>query len=212
MTLTEMIERVASDLGSRSGITDRIVKEIQFAQVKLEASEQLPWFLINYLDTSWLANDNEYALPATLIRGIEDIPLFWRKDPTATDPNKMVPLASGPYAALASDPDLSVAGTPEWYAIQGSNYYIWPIPDIAYNARLIGYIKAATLTLSAETNLWSTHCPDLLIAEAGYKLGKALRDQPATQLFNNDRGEAAKRLWASDTAHRSSGFIMKMAG
>ncbi len=207
MTGTAAAAIIANRLGQRTGLDTQILAEMALAQIRLEGGDHLPWFL-SYFDTSLVtvAGTKTVALPTGFIRIVDEGGL-WLVDSDGKDKY----LTKDDYDALRVDDALDETGEPKYYAISGSNVYLFPTPDGAYPLKAHYYKKDAAPAADVE-NLWLAHAADLLIAETGIPIARFLRDAEAVQLFIHDRQEARARVIASGIARDESGKRSTIGG
>ena len=199
---------IASRLGNRGSAFDAtIVTEMQAKQTDLEQEGQLRWFLLTQNTAlSTTAATKTLAAPSGFLME-DDYAGFWV---IGTD-GVYNRIKKKDYDTMRGSEFHDENGLPEAYSLQGSTFYFWPTPDIAYSLQL-NYYVADTVLSSNVTNQWLTYAPGLLIAETGLEIAKSFRDDEAIKYFGSARNEALRRLWNQDEARRQAGLEAVMGG
>jgi len=181
MILSEAQSRIKQRLGFRTDLDTEIGFSVRDAQARLEQEPELPWFLRSPLTTlSTVSGQETVPLPADFLREAEDEALYLYD---ATTDN--------PYRELEkNDVDNLRAlwpgsGEPRAYALDVSDFRIFPTPDAVYTLKFI-YMAADSIPSSGVENKWLKYIPGLLIAEAGRDIAAAVRDKDALAIFSQD--------------------------
>lgn len=200
MTLTQMIELLRQRLGNRSQLDTQIVQEINFVQAVAERAPSLPWFLRAI--TTFAASTASVSCPTGFLRLATMDECLW----VVTDEGEDLALAKDDYGYLRRQDDLQGSAQPEAFALVGSKFYFFPTPDKEYTFKLDSFTADSTLVLSsAETNLWSTHAPYVLISKAGKALALALRSVEVYEQFALMEKEAERLLVIENVARDQAG-------
>lgn len=182
---------IADRLGQRTGLEAKIITELQMAQMQLEGTEPLPWFLKQTATLTTTAAVATVALPDDFIREFEDAAqrgTLWVPNDEGTGYKAM--LKDSFQHLMGQDPE---SGKPTHYALLGSMAYLFPTPDAAYALSL--YYYANDLKLDSDIkNGWLAYAPDLLVAWAGFNIARFLRDLQAVDLFRADIAGAQARM------------------
>lgn len=204
---------VQDRLGNRTSIATRILNEMILAQSILEHGETLPWFLLQNSHTSTVVSTQTVSLPTGHLRDYKNGSL-WIPD----DSGKLQPLEPHEVLdALCYDANGGFddnTGKPTDYALFGSKWYLFPSPDAIYTLWYFAYIADTVLTGvdANETNLWLTHAPDILIAAAGERTARYLRDAAMVQLFAEELATGKARLAIDNAAREQSAIFAVMGG
>jgi len=204
MTRNEAALRIQDRLGQRTGLLDMIYAEMRAAQDKLEQGVLLPWFLRTqeiYYNNTQAEND----FPQGFIRETDE-GLYIHRRSGYTIPGEEVPLERNAYEALQTTEELRTPGLPRFYSFYGSTWRLYPRPDQPYSIVFTYYKKECVLTTDT-TNNWLNYAGEYLIAEAGLRVAKTLRDPGYIQLFGQDREEARESLIRVNAAQTAYTFI-----
>lgn len=187
MTRDEAVATIKRGLGFLQGTThdDAIIAALKQAQTAREGGRSLPWFLLQEDQTLAITADTaNYALPTGFFR--EDIDF---NPVTVTDSDGDVtilePLAYDEAKALYKE---GASGTPEVYVVRNTEVWLFPTPDAALTLTWSYYAADTVLDTNVE-NKWLADAPYVLIADAGLKMAKDLRDQEAAAIFTADKSE-----------------------
>jgi hypothetical protein len=187
MTRDEAVTIIKRRLGFRRGtsIDDNIIEALKEFQSKKEKAASLPWFLREEnSDTAIVASTAAYALPTGFIR--EDIDFSPAIVIDADSDEVILEPMSYDEAKGLYTPDAE--GVPEVYSVRNTQFHLFPTPDADYTFRWTYYKKADVLDTDIE-NKWLEHAPYVLIAGAGLRIAKELRDVDATAIFSADEKE-----------------------
>lgn len=210
MMRNQAVADIQMYLGFRTDLNDQIISMLQRAQVDLENSAFLPWFLIAETATTLLVpGESRLAPPDDFIQEVEEGALWYYNSTADTD-------AQWTELRKLEDDDLreyfqSTAGAPKAYTLDGQYFRIYPTPDLEYSVKLRYYARAATLDANIE-NAWLKYAPDLIIGQAGAKIAFAARDATAVAKFQEMEMMAKGKLIASDTARRMANYRPIMGG
>ncbi len=199
MNLTEMIAALRFRLGNKKGLDADILREINFAQERLEKEPTLDyWFLVNFSTILLTQGDNNIPFPTGYLREYDDhLPSL---------------IVSGGYVPLlrlsledARAEFGTASGAPRAYTIVDGLFKVFPTPDKEYQMDL-PFIKAQPiLTEVVVENEWTLEASQILMNKAGIALSQALRDQEALANFTNDFnvafGEMASRVVQREEAN-----------
>jgi len=207
MTRTAATTLIMQRLGKRTGLDADVVVELQQAQLDLELGEFLPWFLTKALSgLTTTANVRAVALPSDFLRETDH--KWWL---TTTDGAKE--LYKGSYDELyARERFGSDYLTSNYYAIVGTSMYHFPTPTTAMAIEGFYFAKDATLAAAETENNWLTWAPGVLVAKAGMRMGRTLRDEQVIGLFKEDYIEAYNKLIAANIAREQAALNAVMGG
>lgn len=186
------INILARRLGNRTDLDDAIADEMILAQEQLEnhwPSDTLPWFLAS--STSSLvtvAGTEIVAVPSGFLRELEGGGLYLQDGDTW---QRLCKFEMDSVWSTTTE-----QGTPDRYALFGSNFYLYPIPDAAYPLRLLYGARATALSSDIE-NAWLQNAPELLIAATGTRMAAYVQDQTVLQLFVSQYTEGVKDVVAA---------------
>ena len=105
------------------------------------------------------------------------------------------------------DPNLSV-GPPDYYSVYNTSFYLYPIPDQAYNITL-SYLKSySELSGANDTNDFLSYAEDLIEARAEWWLySRVLRDPEAAQVMKSAELEALSAIRKMTNSYITRGEI-----
>lgn len=203
MTRDDAVAEIKQLLGFRTTLDANIVTQLQTEQNRLEIAPVKPWFLIsenNYRYTT--VGVAQINLPTDFLEEHEDGALWIADDTGAEAP---IALVKDDYDQLR--PKFSLQGEPEYYALVGENFHLFPTPDAVYRLELIYYKRDTSLATNIENN-WLKYCSDLLVGEAGLKIASALRDDGAQKTFAGMRDQGLKKMHLQNEArlHANRGY------
>lgn len=199
MILSEALTILKFRLGSRTDADlDTIIPvEMTQAQFELENSGEPPWFLLtDDVDLATVANQRYVNPPADFLLESDDNKI-WYIDSSGGQ-NK---LDKGEFDASLEYWGADT-GAPAGYALLGTRFELFPLPDAVYTLRLKYYAAdttPSTLAVGA-TNLWLTHAPDLLLARTGRRMATYLRDSELVKVFSGEEMVAQNRIMVLSAA------------
>jgi hypothetical protein len=207
MTRATATALIMQRLGKRTGLDANVIVELQQAQQDLETGEFLPWFLKKALDgLATTAGARSVALPGDFIRETDE--KWWLG---AADGVKR--LHKGGYDELYErelfDSDYSSS---YYYAIVGTSMYHFPTPASVMSITGFYFAQAVMLTTEETENTWLKYASSVLVAKAGMRIAKTVRDAEAFGLFKEDYAEAYNKLIAADTAREQAAYNAVMGG
>ena len=213
MTPNAAATLVQARLGNRSGLDTQFHLELQAAQIEMEQDPTLsPWFLRSYADSVDLSptTSNSILLSASFLRPADGVDnLFYEAATGEWKPllllqDKVLYLTAAEQAA-ANLP--TGAPTSAFFETQQPSKYLRfdPYPDVNYTIRYFGYFAAASTSGNVE-NVWMISAPDLMIAKAGLRIARYLRDPAAVKLWEQDLQEATRRLMVANIDFEQRGM------
>lgn len=209
MLRSELVTLIENRLGSRTGLTARIVAEANLVQSHtLEKGDFLPWFLINAQYVSTAVGDESVEVPSGFLREYDEGGIW-----VENDDGSWTQLEKDSYDTLAADTDLTEdLGVPTHYALAGGDIYLFPAVETAGRIKVLGYYADTLLSAVTDTtNLWLTHAADLMAALAGRNVAAFLRDGEMLQLFAAE-AQAAKARLITDTVARAQAAFRAYVG
>lgn len=183
MTRDEGVALIKQQLQARANSDSSIVSYMQLAQTTLESSPTKPWFLVSE-DTFTTTSDGEerVALPTDFLCEVEEATFKYRPDDWPDE--EEVDLIKDDYDVLRVNFREEDDGPPQAYALLGQYFRVFPLPDAAYQVRLIYYKQDTVLTTNVENN-WLKYAPLLLLGSAGQLMGAGpLRDKDGMTIFD----------------------------
>lgn len=199
MTRLEAQGIIENRLGQRTGLGSAIVEELKLAQVRHEQAPTLPWFLLASATPVTVADTQTVAVPTGYIRDWDEGGLFY-----TDSEGEQHEIQKKDYNMLKRDPDFAVTGAPQYYALVGSSYYLFPTPDAVYNLSTFYYKNAALLAADNTENSWLLYAPEVLLNAAGIQMARFYRDEAAISIFSMDYAEAVRRMEEADVARREA--------
>lgn len=108
--------------------------------------------------------------------------------------------------------DSNVTGRPYYYAMTGSQFELYPVPDGTYAGELLYYAKIPALSDSATTNWLLTNAPDAYLYGALIHSAPYLKDDARIQIWAGLYQSAIDGLNTSsnDARHSGTGLRMKI--
>ena len=108
--------------------------------------------------------------------------------------------------------DGNVTGRPYYYAMTGSQFELYPIPDGTYASELLYFAKIPALSDSATTNWLLTNAPDAYLYGALIHSAPYLKDDARVQVWAALYQSAIDNLNTSsnDARHSGTGLRMKI--
>ena len=208
------VAMIKEQLAFRTTLDSSIVTYLQFAQQTLEKAPTKPWFLISEDSFATLtAGEERVALPGDFLQEVEDATFKFRPSDWSVDNDNEVDLIKDEYDVLRKDfRAREVApGEPQAYALLGSYFRVFPVPDDAYQVRLIYYKKGQLLTTNIE-NEWLANIPLLLLGSAGQLMANPVRDKTAFDTFGQWIATGLKLLHSQDVSREMANRVMQIGG
>ena len=201
MNLTEMIAALRFRLGNRKGLDSDIIREINFAQERLESDPTIPyWFLVKKSTISFTGGDAQVQFPPDFIREYDQVL------PKLVVGDQLIPL-------VRMDEDDAIdlfgggKGQPQAYVIIDGEFTLYPTPleDGQFIFRYV--MKEPKLEVGVvEENAWTLNASQMLMNKAGIALAQALRDQDALATFTNDFSVAYSEMMTRVVAREEANF------
>lgn len=200
--------RIQQTLGFRTDKTTEIISALQEAQVILERSAVLPWFLQTEVASISTVNGEERVpIPSDFLREWEEDPLWYFVAGTGGDDDAWTELAKEDLAFLRDA--YPGSGKPIAYALDVKYFRIFPTPDAIYTLKMVYYKTDTVLSTNVE-NQWLKYFPYLMIGEAGRLFSPGLRDKDATAQFSRWAAEGRAQMLIENEAriHSTRRYIM----
>lgn len=207
MTRGEAVTAIMDRLGNRTGIETKVITELKLSQTKLEHAQELPWFLLTRkTDYVTVAGTQTVAVASDFLREFEDVPLYV-VDSNGADQA----LDKDDFDVMHRSGNFLTNGQPTNYDLIGTNFYLFPIPNVVYTLKSFYYAAATVLSTDIE-NSWLKYMPELLISDAGIQLAKFFRDPGAIQLFKESRAEAYTLMLAENESRKQAARAAYLGG
>lgn len=218
MTLDQALTELRKSLGFRSesdtAFTEKAMVALQQAQDERERpGKSLPQFLISHDEVfAVTAASQVVSYPTGFIKFVDSKEGGLRYLPSgATIPYYIRKRQlKGAYAEFStvdveSDDDIVTSetietGRPVVYVPQADRLLVFPVPDANYTLLGDVYKHDDELTSGDVENGWLLNAPWLLIADAGIKLAKDVRDKSALELFIAMQSTQERQLLADVVA------------
>lgn len=190
MNYEAAIAEVQQIVGWRSDKATQIGNALQYAQAQREKpGATFPWFLRSTKTIDTVAGTHSYSIPTGYIQDSDenDGNLFIYSD--GTSKSRTIFLTKGSFktlqeryfgawpqsgeASLTDDSAEVENGTPREFALDGSNIFLYPVPDAAYTLYWKCWAAAQALSSGVE-NAWLQYAPWVLIGEAAQKIAADL--------------------------------------
>lgn len=154
---------------SDDALRTSVVEELALTQRQLELGRFLPWFLVKKQNpvVNILGSEDSIPVPTDFIREEEETQPYIVN--TAGDKFQ---LKKGLHDILQTKYLNTARGTPKYYSILGSSFYLWPTPSETFAWHMWYYAKQAVVvdTATAVTNPWLLNAADWLLYTAGISL------------------------------------------
>jgi hypothetical protein len=208
MTRSEAIALMQQQLGFRTDQATNLVTWLKLAQQTLEKGRTLPWWLRS--ETSYIyttANESRLPLPTQFLREEEGSQLVYVPTDTSSD----LVFLDKDFTDQLEKTYQRQTGKPEAYSLDGKYFRIFPIPDAAYQIRMV-YSKKDTVLDTDVENLWLQHLPYLLMGVAGGMAASALRDQNAAAVFRGWASEGLQLMYSENEAREHTNQDYQIGG
>lgn len=207
MTRDEVIAMIQLQLAFRTDQEDNIITVLKATQEDLENQAVKPWFLLSErMTTSTTAAEQRIPLPMNfLLEHEEDGISYVPSDGTAS-----IPLTKNDLDTLKKLYGVTT-GTPEAYALDGSYFRIFPIPDDVYLVEMYCYLRDTALDTNIE-NGWLKWAWKLMAGEAGKMIAGPLRDKEAYRIFSEWAKEGKANLYRENEARKHANVTYQIGG
>lgn len=189
------VDLIMSRLGNRTQASLRtiVLGEMEIVQSDLvERLDFKPWFLLSEdTTTDCTIAEPRLALPPDFLQEAEDGALWYLLNSTP------VYMKRKDWDTLSAGyNDGQGNGPPEYYALTGGYFHLFPAPDIVYTFHMRYYQIDAAPTDTATTNLWLTHAPKLLIAATAQIVAAThLQNADLAATMQGEMQTAVTQLW-----------------
>lgn len=212
LTKAEAIARVQQGLGFRSDKSDEIELELRLAQSELEKGQTLPWWLLSDTTTlSGSADTETVALPTGFLRFDEEVDLYYTA-PSISPRTVLIgsPVDYSQLKLLRVDESTGevLTGASRWVAIWKNSLIVSPIPTESFTLTGSWYVADEDIgdLQPAETNLWLTYAPLVVVGMAGMSIAADLEYGAAAEKFNAMYSMANARLIADAELRKSRSY------
>jgi hypothetical protein len=146
------LKTAVADYLARTDLTSKIPDFITFAENRLRRDLRIRQML-KLVNAAMTANDSTLSLPSDFLE-MRDIHLN-------TTPNSALEYLSPNI--FYRNADATNTGIPKRYTLLASDFQFAPIPDSAYNVRMLYYAAPAYLSDSNTSNVFLANCADALL-------------------------------------------------
>jgi hypothetical protein len=146
------LKTAVADYLARTDLTSKIPDFITFAENRLRRDLRIRQML-KLVNATMTANDSTLSLPSDFLE-MRDIHLN-------TTPNSALEYLSPNI--FYRNADATNTGIPKRYTLLASDFQFAPIPDSAYNVRMLYYAAPTYLSDSNTSNVFLANCPDALL-------------------------------------------------
>ena len=146
------LKTAVADYLARTDLTSKIPDFITFAENRLRRDLRIRQML-KLVNATMTANDPTLSLPSDFLE-MRDIHLN-------TTPNSALEYLSPNI--FYRNADATNTGVPKRYTLLASDFQFAPIPDSAYNVRMLYYAAPAYLSDSNTSNVFLANCSDALL-------------------------------------------------
>ena len=212
MNFGEAVANVAKKLGNRTDLDASIKSEMQLAQAELQAARTLPWFLLaEELYTTVDAGATSVSVPDDFLREYEEGAL-WIEDTTSTpsDYTRLTKVSLDDLRTVEATGESDEA--PAYYSLVGNYFYLAPPPAASTRLRILCYRTADALSADADTNVWLSNTPEVLISKTGMRMAQYLRSTELYSMFQAQYMEAMQAMEHSTVARGMENFEASMGG
>lgn len=219
MTRDDAVVEIQNLLGFTTILQEPIQRELFHAQNRLENGPIRPWFLKeDRTYTFTIPGESRVLLPVDALEFLdedEDSALWYAPD-SGTQDREIVKddldflvKNQANFAGVDEDSDVIPQGIPQFYALSGNYFRLFPTPDLAYKIRMVYFKKDTPLNSNIE-NKWMKYAPWLVIGEAGSVLSVSARDKVAQAEFTRLRTTGAITLNTQTEArlHANRNYVM----
>lgn len=207
MTRLELVTLLQQRCGNRNDLESRILSELSFVQrTILEGTGAFtPWFLQSEPTTLvTVAGVDTVDYPTNYLGELEDN-MLWYQDSGGTW-HKLNKKSYDYILEKNLDPS-----APQYFAVGASSFYLGPVPDDVYTLRFRYYQRDSEVAADADTNLWLTYAPDLVLAEVGARIcAFHTRDEVGESRFMQAALDARQRLFVQHEAKQNVNRIYGM--
>jgi hypothetical protein len=215
MTRDEAVLEIQDLLGFTQILQGPIERELKFAQVRLENGPIRPWFLKeDRAFTFTTVGEQRILLPPDFLEEDEDSALWYA--PNEGTPDREIVKEDLDFLIRNQEnfpgvdaAGVAIPGIPQFYALSGNYFRLFPTPDAVYKIRMI-YFKRDTPLDSNIENKWMLYAPWLVIGEAGRNIAVSARDRVAQAKFDEIRQTAGLTLNTETEArlHANRNYVM----
>ena len=206
MTRDEAVTIIQQQLGFRTDLTASIITTMKLAQQQLEVGPTLPWFLLS--EKSFIltaAEEERVPVPTEFIEEYEESALVYVPDDTTAE---HVILGKRDLDTLlkefSSVNDPAITREPQFYAIRGVYFILFPTPDDIYRIQMTYYKKGLSLDTNIE-NVWLKHIPYLLIGKTGGMLPAPIKTDKMMVQFQTWENEGRLTIFGKDESRTHTG-------
>ncbi len=214
MIRSKIVTRIRRRLGYNTGLSAEIITDaIDDAQEELEELMEKPWFLESEEATIQCTIDEERVIvPSNFISMIPEQDLYvvdsgearWPLTPLTTDQ-----LRNTRQLSLSNQ---VVEGVPQFSALSGDYLRLYPVPDAAYQLKMIYYKMLDKMTADTDENGWAKHTPNTIIGKAGMIITSASGDQQRYQEFEKTYNNGYAALMIASEAREHAGMLYVRGG
>ena len=202
MNLTDLISMVSFRLGNRTGLDSQIIMEARHAQMRLENTTDCDWWFLKQIQEV-TTTTGSIILDSDVIRLTDQSDVLIK---TASEDRFKIAVRSFEDTLLVNGKDLIDQPA---YSYFNNVVTIYPPPAETLTVRLPVMKRAAELTTSALTNLWTANGFTVLMTRTGIAVAQALQNQGALQAFTADYTVAYAELLNESVARADSNFYME---
>lgn len=205
MIKSKLVDLIKMRLGNRTDtdIDARIDAELDMAQYELERfGDFTPWFLLSetarYTTTP---GESRVPVPADMLQEYDDGALFYDGRPlTKHDYDSLMVAYRGS------------SGAPVAYALVDDYFMLFPAPDDFYEVSMIYYQAdtAPSSVASGAENKWMKNAAHWLLAVAGQRVARFIKDAQAAQEFTADMQLAAAQVYKQHIARMEANVDRRM--
>lgn len=202
MTREEAVRAIQSRLGFRKTLAEEIRDALKQSQVDAEQDDFLPWFLRSEISSiSTTVNEERVPVPQNFIREWDEDALYWYDENATKESWKWRPLKKKGLEWLRWR--YPGSAEPRGYALTNPYFRILPVPDDAYQLKMIYYKHDDVLDSDIE-NAWLKFASEFIMGRAGLMLS-GTRDRDAMTAFQRMETRGRNRMIVGSVARQEEG-------
>lgn len=200
-TLANIESALRFRLGNKKGFEADFLREIRFAQKRLEEDPTIRyWFLLQFSSIVLTPGQHTIPFPEGFLREYDDLLPYYEEDGVRIDLNR-VDLDDAQHMFG------TWSGAPQVYIMIDNLLQIYPKPDKAYTIIFPHMKREPTLGDGVLENEWTREAEQVLLNKAGIALAQGFRDMEALQNFTNDFQAAFRELIIRVTQREESNMV-----
>lgn len=197
-TYSDLKTAVANYLG-RTDLTAQIPDFISFAELRMSRDLRIRQMMATSTLTT-VGGTATVTLPSNFLQARDT---FVVGDPRS-------PISYMSPAVFSRDASTDQTGKPTKYTLYGSTMELAPVPDTAYDIKVLYYFKPTPLSDSNTTNEFLANCPDALLFASLSEAEPYLMNDARLQTWAALYDRAIANITASDDSAEYSGVPLQI--